>query len=127
MRQCPERPGLLFLFVFLAALVTSGPAFGQSYTVPTTPEYTTPQSPTQPGSNQAPGQGGGEAPGNRAPSAGAGPGSAGNAPQNTIRTQTGNTLPHTGFEDGIVLAVAGAMLLLAGATIRRSIRRPNAT
>jgi hypothetical protein len=93
------------------ALLFAAPALGQQYQVPTTPQYETPAE------EQAPDEGAGETPDTgAAPDAGAG------APEDTIRPQRGAALPHTGFEDGVFLAAAGFVLLLAGTALRRGLR-----
>jgi LPXTG-motif cell wall-anchored protein len=93
-------------------LVTASPSLAQQQ-----PEYQVPdnQSPTYqtPAEENAPSTGGGETP--TAPGSGAGPGNAGARP--------GATLPRTGFDGAIFFAVLGFVLLLAGAAIRRPLRR----
>ena len=101
--------------VVLAALllVALGPASAgaQDYTVPTTPEYLTPDT------GAAPDEGAG-APAEEAPDAGAAPDAGDQAP----RTLPAGTLPLTGNDEVAFLSVFGFVLLLGGFAVRRGLR-----
>ena len=104
------------LVVALVSLMVGAlPAIAQDYQVP---DYQTPSE-----GGEAPDQGEGETP-DTPDDAGEAPDTGAGAPEDTIRPQRGAALPHTGFEDGLLLAVAGAVLLLAGASLRRALRSP---
>jgi len=121
----PRRLGLIGALAACAVLLLVVPAAAQQQ-----PEYQTPTTPTYqpPGAgNTAPDEGAGETPGEEAApgdNAGEAPDTGAGAPGDTVRTQAAGTLPHTGFEQGVFLAILGLVLLLAGATVRRALRPP---
>ena len=112
---------LAVLIVALVSALGAAPVGAQEYTVPTTPEYQTPDS------GAGPDQGAGEtpddeaaapdddaeAPSGSAPSSGAGE----QAPQ----APSSGTLPVTGSEHLPFFITLGLVLLLGGFTIRRGL------
>ena len=100
--------------LIMALALIAPVALAQEYTVPTTPEYQTPDS------GAAPDEDGGDAPADDAPADANAPDTGAGAPG--ADTAPAGTLPVTGSELPAFLTVFGLVLLLSGLAVRRGAR-----